>query len=119
MYHLRIIPALLRLALLVGCGAITSNATPAPAPPTSVPAPAVPQAAPTAAPAATSAAAPGASAAPKIALKLVSDALDRPVYVTHAGDGSGRLFVVEKAGRIVVLSGGRPDAEPFLDIRDR
>ena len=37
--------------------------------------------------------------------------LDRPVAVTHAGDGSGRLFVTLQAGRIVVLDGGR-----LLDI---
>ena len=29
--------------------------------------------------------------------------LEQPVFVTHAGDGSGRLFVVEQAGRIRIL----------------
>jgi glucose/arabinose dehydrogenase len=44
---------------------------------------------------------------------------NRPLLVRGAGDGSGRLFVVEQAGLIYVLSG--PDAvdkELFLDIRD-
>jgi len=45
---------------------------------------------------------------------------DRPLYLTHAGDDSGRLFVVEKGGTIQVIG---PDGEtldtPFLDIQDR
>ncbi|RME80573.1 MAG: glucose dehydrogenase, partial [Caldilineae bacterium] len=38
-------------------------------------------------------------------------------YLTHARDGSGRLFLVEKAGRIRVVQDGRVLEEPFLDIR--
>jgi glucose/arabinose dehydrogenase len=53
---------------------------------------------------------------PAIALELVTDQLLQPVYVTHAGDGSGRLFVVEKKGRVVTLREGAPEAKPFLDI---
>lgn len=49
---------------------------------------------------------------------LVKD-LRRPILVTHAGDGSGRLFVVEQAGRILILENGRLRAEPFLDITDK
>ena len=30
-------------------------------------------------------------------------AFERPVFLTHAGDGSNRLFVVEQAGRIFVF----------------
>ncbi|MSQ78033.1 MAG: glucose dehydrogenase [Nitrospiraceae bacterium] len=57
---------------------------------------------------------------PSIALEpIVSDGLDHPVYVTHAGDGSGRLFVVEQAGRIRIVTQGRLLATPFLDITDR
>jgi glucose/arabinose dehydrogenase len=121
MYSLRIIAAVLAIAQLIGCGSVTSVATPAPATSNAAPATAAPQAASTVAPAATaSAAAPGGnSALPKIALKLISDALDQPLYVTHAGDDSGRLFVVEKAGRIVMLRDGQPAADPFLDISDR
>ena len=36
--------------------------------------------------------------------------------MTHAGDGSGRLFVVEKPGRIKVVVNGQVQATPFLDI---
>jgi glucose/arabinose dehydrogenase len=43
--------------------------------------------------------------------------LDEPVYVTAAGDGSGRLFVVERAGRIRIVRNESLIAQPFLDIR--
>jgi glucose/arabinose dehydrogenase len=42
-----------------------------------------------------------------------------PVGLTHAGDGSGRLFVVEKAGTIRVIRNGTVLNGTFLDIRDR
>ncbi len=45
----------------------------------------------------------------------------RPIFITHAGDGSDRLFVVEQTGRIRVFP-NRSDVEAanvFLDIRDR
>lgn len=46
---------------------------------------------------------------------------ERPsiVDIRHAGDGSGRLFLVEQAGRIWILENGAQLATPFLDIRDR
>ena len=45
--------------------------------------------------------------------------LDHPVDVQHAGDGSGRLFIVEKAGRVRVVRDGRLLEAPFLDITGR
>jgi glucose/arabinose dehydrogenase len=39
-----------------------------------------------------------------------------PTHITHAGDGSGRLFVVERPGRIVILREGTALPTPFLDI---
>ena len=42
-----------------------------------------------------------------------------PVQVTHAGDGSGRLFVVEQPGVIRVWQNGALAAVPFLDIQAR
>ena len=39
----------------------------------------------------------------------------RPVYVTHAGDGSERLFVVEQRGVIWIVADGERRATPFLD----
>jgi hypothetical protein len=43
--------------------------------------------------------------------------LVQPTQVTSPFDGTGRVFVVEKAGRIRVFSGGRLLATPYLDIR--
>ena len=46
---------------------------------------------------------------------------NRPVDLQHAGDGSGRLFVVEQEGRVRVFE-NRTDvatSEVFLDITDR
>ncbi|MBI2502494.1 MAG: PQQ-dependent sugar dehydrogenase [Candidatus Latescibacteria bacterium] len=39
----------------------------------------------------------------------------RPLYLTHAGDGSGRVFVVEQPGTIRVLGEGLDQV--FLDLR--
>jgi glucose/arabinose dehydrogenase len=44
-------------------------------------------------------------------------AVDFPVAVRHAGDGTNRLFVVERRGKIKVLNDGA--LSPFLDISDR
>jgi glucose/arabinose dehydrogenase len=117
MDRIRLPLILLTLALLASCGSTTSSATPAPTQ-TDAPATAASQPA-TSAPAATAPADTSGEdgAAPKIALKLISDALDRPIYVTHAGDD--RLFVVEKVGKIVILRNNQPSAEPFLDISER
>jgi glucose/arabinose dehydrogenase len=50
----------------------------------------------------------------------VMSGLSQPVDITGAGDGSGRLFVVEQAGLILILREGVVSApEVFLDIRDR
>ena len=47
------------------------------------------------------------------------DGLEAPLLATHAGDGSGRVFVVEQVGRIRVVKDGELLDEPFLDISDR
>ncbi|KZK16190.1 hypothetical protein A3962_07220 [Meiothermus taiwanensis] len=47
---------------------------------------------------------------------LVPSGLDQPLYLTHAGDGSGNLYVVEKAGRIRLIENGALRAQAFLDI---
>jgi glucose/arabinose dehydrogenase len=53
----------------------------------------------------------------KPALTKVQDGFDRPVLATHAGDGSGRLFVVEQTGRVWVIAKGARQPTPFLDAR--
>lgn len=56
---------------------------------------------------------------PQIELQQLATGFTRPVYLTHAGDGSGRLFVVEQSGIIKIIRNGQTLATPFLDIRDR
>ena len=56
---------------------------------------------------------------PALAVEPFLDGLEAPLYVGHAGDGSGRLFVVEQGGRIRVIRDGKLAAEPFLDIGGR
>lgn len=46
----------------------------------------------------------------------VAGGFDRPLLVTHAGDGSGRLFVVEQTGRIWIVREGERLPTPFLDL---
>ena len=53
-----------------------------------------------------------------VRLDLVADVAERLVGISHAGDGSGRLFLVTQEGRIRVIDGGELLAEPFLDISD-
>ncbi|HEX5589510.1 MAG TPA: PQQ-dependent sugar dehydrogenase [Candidatus Limnocylindrales bacterium] len=61
---------------------------------------------------------PGTDAAsPGIHLVEVASGFDRPLFLTHAGDGSGRLFVVEQGGRIWVLRDGKRSDRPYLDAR--
>ena len=45
--------------------------------------------------------------------------LDTPVGLENAGDGSGRLFIIEQDGRILLWKDGALLERPFLDIRDR
>jgi uncharacterized repeat protein (TIGR01451 family) len=47
---------------------------------------------------------------------VVASGLQAPVQVTHAGDGSGRLFVVEKTGFIRIIQNGTVLPTPFLNI---
>lgn len=56
---------------------------------------------------------------PRIALDSLLALPDPITYLTHAGDGSGRLFVVEKAGRVRIIAGGALLPAPFLDISDQ
>ena len=54
---------------------------------------------------------------PQVQLIKVADGLEDPVNVAAPNDGSGRLFVVERAGRIrIVDRDGNLLEEPFLDL---
>ncbi len=48
--------------------------------------------------------------------ETVVGGLDNPLFATHAGDGSNRLFTVQPVGQILILENGGPNAAPFLDI---
>jgi glucose/arabinose dehydrogenase len=51
-------------------------------------------------------------------LVTVASGFSRPIYLTHAGDGSGRLFVVEQSGKVWIVKDGVNQATPFLDVSD-
>jgi glucose/arabinose dehydrogenase/plastocyanin len=56
---------------------------------------------------------------PSIQLVQVATELADPVNVTHAGDGSGRTFVVERIGRVRIVDQDQNLVEtPFLDIQN-
>ena len=55
-------------------------------------------------------------AAVEIELERVAENLSSPVAVTSAKDGTGRLFICEREGRVQVLKNGAVLAQPFLDI---
>ena len=48
---------------------------------------------------------------------VLSGGLNRPLYLTHAGDD--RLFVVEQPGKIRIIQNGQLQDEPFIDLTDR
>lgn len=62
------------------------------------------------------------AALPPLELERVFPALtfERPVLLTHAGDGSGRVYVVEQHGVVHRIDPAAPErAEVFLDISPR
>ena len=59
------------------------------------------------------------AAAPEIQLHPVVSSLTNPLFVTSAGDGSDRLFIVEQAGLIKVLQPGATTPTVFLDLRGK
>jgi glucose/arabinose dehydrogenase len=52
-------------------------------------------------------------------LEEVTYGLSRPLYLTHAGDGSNRLFIVEQSGKIKIIQDDTVLDAPFLDVSDR
>ena len=80
---------------------------------------------PTATPETTPPVAPEASPTPfslpsgpdAVAIEPFAGPFDSPTAIANAGDGTGRLFVVEQSGRVeVVGADGAVGAQPFLDI---
>jgi glucose/arabinose dehydrogenase len=49
-------------------------------------------------------------------LEAIADGLRHPLYVTHAGDGSGRIFILEQTGAIWIMRDGERLETPFIDL---
>src|SRR5262245_61550072 len=54
-----------------------------------------------------------------IQLHQVAGGFEMPTDIKTAGDGSGRMFVLEQRGRIRLIKNGEVLSTPFLDIRAR
>jgi glucose/arabinose dehydrogenase len=53
----------------------------------------------------------------RILFQEIASGLTQPVFITNAGDGSGRIFIVEQPGVIRIRKNGLLLAIPFLDIQ--
>ena len=59
----------------------------------------------------------GSAAQAQLTTELFVGGLDRPVYMTSAGDDSGRIFVLEQEGAIRIIdAAGNLVATPFIDL---
>jgi len=56
---------------------------------------------------------------PQITLTPYQSGFNSPVHITHAGDSSQRLFVVEQSGTIRIIKNNVVLSTPFLDIQER
>jgi glucose/arabinose dehydrogenase len=54
-----------------------------------------------------------------IGLQNVAAGLTAPNFLTHAGDGTDRLFVVDQSGQIRLIKNGSLQTTPFLDLSSR
>src|SRR5262245_35284054 len=50
---------------------------------------------------------------------VLANSVTAPLYLTTANDGSGRLFIVEEGGRIMVSAGIGKPATVFLDLTSK
>jgi glucose/arabinose dehydrogenase len=55
----------------------------------------------------------------EVQLVRVTDGLVDPINVVSPRDGSGRLFVVERPGRVRIVQDGEIMEEPFIDLTDK
>lgn len=62
---------------------------------------------------------PLAGAAQTIQFDPIAIGLNRPVAIVNAGDGSGRLFIVQQSGEILIYDGMQVLATPFLDLSSK
>jgi glucose/arabinose dehydrogenase len=62
---------------------------------------------------------PGNDNALTVKLVKIAGGLQAPVLLTNAGDGSDRMFIVQKTGQILVMKNGTVLPTPFLDIKNK
>jgi len=53
---------------------------------------------------------------PNIQLEPILSGLNSPVAITHAGDGTGRLFITLQVGKVIIYDGLQMLPTPFIDI---
>ncbi len=98
----------------------TPATSPTPAPATDRPAGSPPATSPTSTPPPVTPAPTFDPDAVSVGFETFVTGLEALTHLTHAGDGSGRLYAVERAGRIhVIEADGSVHGQPFLDITDR
>ena len=51
-----------------------------------------------------------------LSLEEFASGLSQPVGIKHAGDASGRVFILEQTGLIKVVKNGTVNPTPFLDL---
>ncbi len=61
----------------------------------------------------------GTAATPVLNFNLIASGLTSPVAITHAGDGSGRLFITQQSGQVLIHNGTQLLSTPFLDISSK
>jgi glucose/arabinose dehydrogenase len=62
---------------------------------------------------------PAALVSGQLTVIRVTGGLSSPLGVTHAGDGSGRLFVVERGGKVRVVKSGKLQSASFLNVASK
>ncbi len=55
----------------------------------------------------------------QVGLVTVASGLTAPLELTSPADGSGRLFIVQQTGQILIFQNGTILPTPFLDVADR
>ncbi|MCS7041023.1 MAG: PQQ-dependent sugar dehydrogenase, partial [Caldilineales bacterium] len=56
---------------------------------------------------------------PQLVVVQTIPGLNQATAITHAGDGSGRLFIAELGGKVRIVQNNNLLTTPFLDIGDR
>ncbi|THF67677.1 PQQ-dependent sugar dehydrogenase [Deinococcus sp. Arct2-2] len=60
-----------------------------------------------------------AQTAPAVKLTPFVSGLEQVTALTHAGDGTNRLYVAQQDGRIRIIAGGKVQPNVFLDLQKR